>query len=148
MVFLVGSLLPLVNLAATLFLTGLVWVLQVVQFPLMLRAGGLDFPNYVKEQRTRNTLLMAPAMLIEMATGVWLLFDDRVPHRDVFHAALLIAVIWIVTFATIVPIHSKLVRGFNDGLVRKLIRWNWIRTACWTLRSALLLWMVASPNAR
>jgi hypothetical protein len=138
----------LANLAATLFLAGLVWVLQVVQFPLMLRAGGLDFPNYVKEQRSRNTLLMAPAMLIEMLTGAWLLFDDRLPHRETFHAALLIAVIWMVTFASIIPIHSKLIHGFNAALVRKLVRWNWIRTACWSLRSGILLWMLLLPNAR
>jgi hypothetical protein len=145
---LTGDFLLLANLAATLFLTGLVWVLQVVQFPLMLRAGGLDFPAYVTEQRTRNTLLMAPVMLIELATAVWLLFDPRAPHRDAFHALLLLIVIWIVTFAAIVPIHSKLVRGYDDALVRKLILWNWIRTACWTLRSAFLLWMVISSNAR
>jgi hypothetical protein len=142
MVFLIGNVLLLANLASTLFLTGLVWELQVVQFPLMLRTGGLDFPNYVKHQRTRNTLLMAPAMLIELITGGLLLADAHLPHRDVFHAALLIVVIWIVTFASIVPIHSKLVRGYDESLIRKLIRRNWIRTGCWTLRSAILLWVV------
>ncbi len=138
----------LLNLAATLFLTGVVWVLQVVQFPLMLRAGGLDFPGYVKHQRTRNTLLMAPVMLIEMVTAVWLLFDPRVPHRDALHAALLLLAIWIVTFASIIPIHSKLTRGYDERLIQTLLRRNWIRTLCWTLRSALLLWMVLLPNAR
>jgi hypothetical protein len=142
MVFLIGNALLLANLASTLFLTGLVWELQVVQFPLVLRAGGLDFPDYVKHQRTRNTLLMAPAMLIELITGGLLLADPHLPHRDVFHAALLIVVIWIVTFASIIPIHSKLVRGYDQSTVRTLIRRNWIRTACWTLRSAILLWVV------
>jgi hypothetical protein len=142
MVFLIGNALLLANLASTLFLTGLVWELQVVQFPLMLRAGGLDFPDYVKHQRTRNTLLIAPAMLIELITGGLLLADPHLPHRDVFHAALLIVVIWIVTFASIIPIHSKLVRGYDQSTVRTLIRRNWIRTACWTLRSAILLWVV------
>jgi hypothetical protein len=127
------------NLAATLFLTGLVWELQVVQFPLMLRAGGLDFPDYVTHQRRRNTLLMAPVMLIELVTGGWLLADDR----DTFPAALLILIIWTVTFASIVPIHSKLVRGYDQRLLRTLIRRNWIRTACWSLRSAILLWIAA-----
>ena len=142
MVFLIGNVLLLANLASTLFLTGLVWELQAVQFPLMLHAGGLDFPNYVKHQRTRNTLLMAPAMLIELATGGLLLADPHLPHRDVFHAALLIVVIWIVTFGSIVPIHSKLARGYNENTARTLIRVNWIRTVCWTLRSAILLWVV------
>lgn len=132
----------LVNLAATLFLTGLVWALQVVQFPLMLQAGGIDFPSYVKQQRARNTLLMAPVMLIEMATAVWLLADPRVPHRDAFHAMLLLLIVWIATFATIIPVHSKLIRGFDETLVRRLIRHNWIRTIGWTLRSAILIRIV------
>jgi hypothetical protein len=127
------------NLAVTLFLTGLVWELQVVQFPLMLRAGGLDFPDYVTHQRRRNTLLMAPVMLIELVTGGWVLADDR----DAFPAALLILIIWTVTFASIVPIHSKLVRGYDQRLLRTLIRRNWIRTVCWSLRSAILLWIAA-----
>ena len=131
----------LANLTATLFLTGLVWTLQVVQFPLMLRAGP-DFPDYLKEQRRRNTLLMAPVMLIEAAAAVRLLFDPRAPHREAFQALLLLIVIWIVTFASIIPIHSKLIRGYDEALVRKLILWNWARTTCWTLRGALLLWMV------
>ncbi len=136
-----GDFLLLANLAATLFLTGLVWELQAVQFPLMLRAGGLDFPGYVNHQRTRNTLVMAPVMLIELITGGWLLADNRLPHRDVFHAALLILVIWLVTFGSIVPIHSKLARGFNEARVRTLIQRNWIRTVCWSLRSAVMLWI-------
>jgi hypothetical protein len=130
------------NLAVTLFLTGLVWVLQVVQFPLMLSARSIDFPNYVKQQRARNTILMAPPMLAEMITAVWLLYDPRAPHRDAFHALLLLIVIWIATFAWIIPIHAKLIRSFDEDLVRKLIRRNWIRTICWTLRSAILLWML------
>ena len=142
MVFLVGTAVLRANLAATLFLTGLVWELQVVQFPLMLRAGGLDFPSYVKHQRSRNTLLMAPAMLIELITGLWLLADPHLPHRDVLHAALLIGIIWVVTFASIVPLHSKLIRGYDQSAVSPLIRHNWIRTVCWTLRSAILLWVV------
>ena len=136
-----GNVLLLTNLAATLFLTGLVWVLQVVQFPLMLQAGGVDFPGYVKHQRARNTLVMAPVMLIELITGGWLLADPRLPHRDVFHAALLLIIIWLVTFGSIIPIHSKLARGFDETRVRTLIRRNWIRTVCWSLRSGVMLWI-------
>jgi hypothetical protein len=136
-----GHVLLLANLAATLFLTGLVWELQIVQFPLMLESGELDFPSYVKRQRTRNTLLMAPVMLIDLITAGWLLADPGLPHRDVFHAALLILIIWLVTFGSIVPIHSKLARGYDEARVRTLIKRNWIRTVCWSLRGAIMLWI-------
>ena len=84
---------------------------------------------------------MAPVMLIELITGGWLLADNRLPHSDVFHAALLILISWLVTFGSIVPIHSKLARGFDEARVRTLINRNWNRTVCWSLRSAIMLWI-------
>jgi hypothetical protein len=134
--------LVLSNLAATLFLTGVVWFLQVVQFPLLLHAGGNDFVAYVKAQRKRNTLLMALPMLVELITGVWLLVTP-LPHRSVFHGVVLLAFIWLVTLGSIVPLNSRLTRGYDESTIRVLIRDNWIRTICWTARSSLMIWITA-----
>jgi hypothetical protein len=136
------STLVLSNLAATLFLTGVVWFLQVVQFPLLLHAGGNDFVAYVKAQRKRNTLLMALPMLVELITGVWLLVTP-LPHRSVFHGVVLLAFIWLVTLGSIVPLNSRLTRGYDESTIRVLIRDNWIRTICWTARSGLMIWITA-----
>lgn len=132
----------LTNLAATLFLAGLAWFLQAVHLPLLPRAAEIDFAGYVKAQRLRNTALMALPMLIELITGIWLLATP-LPHRGVFHAFLLLAIIWIVTLAWIVPLNSRLTRGRDEGALRRLVRWNWIRTACWTLRAAMMTWITA-----
>jgi hypothetical protein len=136
------STLVLSNLAATLFLTGVVWFLQVVQFPLLLRAGGSNFVAYVKAQRKRNSLLMALPMLVELITGVWLLVTP-LPHRDVFHGVVLLGFIWLVTLGSIVPLNSRLTRGYDESTIRVLIRDNWIRTICWTGRSGLMIWITA-----
>ena len=145
-----GTALLLVNLCATLFLTGLAWFLQVVHLPLMLRANKSDFGLYAKTQRTRNTALMAGPMLIEMITAVWLwtaspakLSNVTLSHANLFHAFLLLAIVWIVTFASIVPLHARLVAGYDEPVIRLLIRRNWIRTGCWTLRSAIMIWIAA-----
>jgi hypothetical protein len=136
---LTGALL-LMNLAVTLFLTGVVWFLQVVQFPLLLRVPGDDFVAYLKTQRKRNTLLMALPMLVEVVTAIWLLVTP-LPHRNVFHAAVLLAFVWIVTFWSIVPLNSRLTRGYDESTIRILIRDNWIRTICWTGRAGFMIWI-------
>lgn len=140
------NLVLLANLAATLFLTGLAWFLQVVHLPLMLRFDGPDFAAYAKSQRTRNTALMAPAMVTELITAAILVYDFAPvgSHRNMFHLALLVLIIWIVTFASIIPLHSRLIRGFDAATVQTLIRRNWIRTGCWTLRATFLMWTIAT----
>ena len=139
----------LASLAAALFLTGLAWFLQVVHLPLMLRLDGPGFAEYARIQRTRNTALMAGPMLIELTTAAWLVVVDvRGSHRDMFHAFLLVAIVWIVTFASIVPLHSRLTRGYDARVIHLLVRRNWIRVACWTLRSAFLVrvvWRALQP---
>ncbi len=136
-----GSALLLINLCATLFLTGLAWFLQVVHLPLMLRADKTGFARYAKTQRLRNTLLMAAPMLIELITAIWLVADTPpgLSHENVILAAALVAIIWLETFAFIVPLNSRLMEGFDEAAIRALIRRNWIRTICWTIRSALMI---------
>lgn len=125
----------LANLTSTLFLTGVAWVLQVVHFPL-LRI------DRAASSRARNTALMSGPMLIELLTSVWLLIALPAGRGLVF-AAVLVAVIWITTFARIVPLHARLIRGRDQSTIGALLRWNWIRTAGWTVRSVIIIWIVA-----
>ena len=55
----------------------------------------------------------------------------------------LVVVIWIATLLASVPMHERLARGFDAAAHRRLVRTNWIRTAAWTARGALVLWMLA-----
>jgi hypothetical protein len=134
------SCLLLTNVAATLFLTGVVWSLQMVQFPLMLSARGVDFTAYVRAQRTRNSILMALPMLVELITAIWLL-TTPISSRHLINAMVLLAIIWIATFGAIAPLHSRIMRGYDEQAIRVLIRSNWIRTVCWTGRAGLMSWI-------
>jgi hypothetical protein len=134
------SRLLLTNVAATLFLAGILWSLQIVQFPLMLSAQSGDFVAYVRAQRTRNTLLMTLPMLVEAATGGWLL-TTPIPSRHLLTAMVLLVIGWIVTLGLIVPMHARIMRGYDPHAIRVLIRTNWIRTFCWTARACLMIWI-------
>ena len=61
--------------------------------------------------------------------------------------AALIAV-WISTAFVQVPCHRRLAAGCEPGVIRRLVRTNWVRTCAWTLRGGAALWLVAAtPTA-
>ena len=126
------------NLAATLFLTGLAWFLQTVQLPLLAHLREADFATGIRLQRRRNTILMAPAMLIEAVTSI-AIAKDLWRDWPAISAAAIVAVIWFVTFLFIVPLNARLAKGFDAQVLRLLTRANWVRTVAWTLRSVIVI---------
>jgi hypothetical protein len=135
----------LANLTATLFLTGLAWFLQVVHLPLMPRVAEGEFASYARIQRARNTALMAPTMLVELFTAAALALSNVFMHRYLVYAAVLVAIIWVDTFAFIVPANSRLTKGFDGGTLRALVWSNWTRTICWTLRAVIVIKVAYGP---
>jgi hypothetical protein len=92
----------------------------------------------------RITIVVAPLMLVEIATAAWLLLlaDER---GFWFLASLpLLLINWGSTALVQVPLHKKLERvGFEEATCRKLTRSNWLRTAAWTSRAVFLgLWLL------
>ena len=55
----------------------------------------------------------------------------------------LLAVIWISTAAVQVPLHGRLEREFTPEAHRMLVRTNWVRTAAWTARGAMVVFGLA-----
>jgi hypothetical protein len=130
----------LANLAPALFLAGLAWFLQIVQLPLL--ADRPEFGPWIREHRLRNTLLMTLPMIVELAASLLLYIDSRaLPHVT---SLILTLIIWFATLAGIVPGFNKLTRGYDMIAVNRLIAWNAVRTLCWTARSGILLYIIAS----
>lgn len=90
-------------------------------------------------------MLMAPAMAMEMGTAFWLAFPEatRFNHRNLFHAWVLLAVIWLITLFRHIPLNARLIRGYDAGAMRSLANWNWARTLLWTARCGFLLLTIA-----
>jgi hypothetical protein len=55
----------------------------------------------------------------------------------------LVAVIWLSTALLQVPAHGRLSAGFDAETGGFLVATNWIRTIAWSLRSAVVVWMLA-----
>ncbi len=51
--------------------------------------------------------------------------------------------IWASTALLQVPRHTALGSGFDRAALSGLVLTNWLRTAAWSVRGALVLWMTA-----
>ena len=60
----------LLNVAATLMMTGVIWFVQVVHYPLMEQVGASGFVTYEKLHTRWTTYVVAPPMLVEAATAL------------------------------------------------------------------------------
>lgn len=130
-----------IHAAATLYMTGLIWFVQLVHYPLMGNVGRADYTDYQRQHERRTTRAVAPAMLIELITAAWLVVavpDGTAPWLTQLGLALVI-LIWLSTALLQVPCHKKLGRGFDPATHRKLVATNWLRTALWSVRGVIAL---------
>ena len=131
-----------VHLAATWFMVGLIWFVQIVHYPQFDGVGPDGWAAYHRRHLRGTTWVVLPAMLVELATGILLLvvLPTGVPLALAWVGMTLLAVVWGATFLAQVPRHNELAAGtFEVASHRRLCRGNWVRTACWTLRGLLLL---------
>ena len=132
------TLLFLSHAAATLVMVGVIWSVQLVQYPLFAAVEPSRFARYHEAHVQRIGFVVVPAMLIELLTGVALLwYLGGTP--GLLAASTLLGIVWTSTFAVQVPIHRELSRSWSADRVHRLVRGNWIRTTAWTARAAILL---------
>lgn len=135
------------HLAATWALVGLIWTIQVLQYPIFAKVGESAFGGYHAAHSARITVIVLPLMLWELASAVLLVsavaapISTSIPLSARWLGLALVAVIWISTFALQVPQHNLLSSGFDAVAHQRLVASNWIRTVAWTLRGGLVLWM-------
>ncbi len=135
----------LLHLLATLAMLGAIWIVQVVHYPLFAGVGEAGWSAYEASHQSRITLVVGPLMVLELATAVWLAVDRPpvLPAWSVLLGAALVGVIWVSTAFVQVPLHSALGGAFDADAHARLVATNWIRTAAWTARAGLVLWMTA-----
>lgn len=138
-----------VHAAATWVMVGVIWFVQLVHYPLLDRAGAAGFAAFQRVNTRRTAWVVVPPMVVEVLTAIALV---AVPPAGVSRAAAglglaLLAAIWLSTFLLQVPRHERLARGYHPGAHRGLVATNWLRTAAWSARGILVLWMLARAGA-
>jgi hypothetical protein len=129
----------------TAMMTGIIWFVQVVHYPLFPLAGGANFPLYQRRHESGITRVVVPLMLVELATAIALLFVFPAGiSRSLFYLSLVLLLInWLSTFLLQVPQHRRLKAGFDIAAWQVLYRSNWVRTISWSIRVIILLLILA-----
>ncbi|MEM7134750.1 MAG: hypothetical protein AAF702_51280 [Chloroflexota bacterium] len=132
------------QLTTTLFMTGVIWIVQIVHYPLFARVGRDGFSEYENSHSFLITFVVMPPMLVEIGSAFFMLFlrSPLVPAWSAWLGFALVLLIWLSTFFLQVPQHTILASGFDDAAHRILVSSNWVRTVAWSLRSVLLLWLL------
>ncbi len=132
------------NLISTWYMVGLIWMVQVVHYPLFARVGQKDYVQYQKLHQDWITPIVGVPMIVELLTAILLLrYAAKGTSLMLVWIALgLLIVIWLSTAFLQVPCHHQLSQAFDADAHRRLVSTNWVRTAAWTLRGAMVAWLV------
>lgn len=131
------------QLGTTLLLTGVIWIVQIVHYPLFQFVGDARYREFHAAHINWITYVVAPLMIAETVTAMLIIFYPTLnsDSRVLWFGLILVGVIWASTFFLQVPLHEKLANGLDAETHRALVNTNWIRTIAWTIRSILVLWL-------
>jgi hypothetical protein len=151
--FLAGRLLMNLILLTCVFftfaMTGLIWLIQMVNYPLMSLVPPDDFPAYEASHCRRISPVVLPLMTGELVTSGWLTFRPiATVESELLVGAILTFLLWASTFLIQVPLHHQLEKAFNPQAWKRLVLTNWIRTTLWSVRSILMGWIVWQVTVR
>jgi hypothetical protein len=133
----------LVHAAATWAMVGFIWTIQLLQYPLMAAVPEEAFVEFERRHRVRVSGVIAIFGLAEVVSAGWLVFEPGdVPGALAVSAGVVLASIWLATAGYFAPLHGRLLNGFDPRLHRRLVLANWLRTAAWSVRGVLALWML------
>ncbi len=125
----------LVHLVLSAFMTGVIWFVQLVHYPLFAKVGKQAFKTYERWHTQLTGLLVGPAMVAELFTAIALvsLLPKQFFTLAIVNLVLVIG-IWACTFFVQVPLHGQLSNGFDANVISKLVSTNWVRTVLWTIK--------------
>ena len=130
---------------STFAMTGLIWFVQIVHYPLFASVGREQFTKYEQRHAFLTTWVVLPLMFLELGTSIWLAIETADASKPIMvGGAIATVMIWASTFALQVPQHRILERGFDDAAWRFLVNSNWIRTVLWSVRSVSLCWVLVT----
>ena len=138
------TLVLVVALASVWAMTGVIWVIQLVHYPIFDSIDrGVDdelWRRFGDRHRRSISFVVGPFMLAEGLTGLWLVAD---PPGDIARtlplvALVLMAVAYGTTAFISVPLHERLTDRFEPDAHHRLVTTNWIRTAAWTARGVVV----------
>ena len=129
--------------AATWFMVGLIWVIQLVHYPMFARLASHSYEDSHRFHANRITWIVAPVMSVELFLSIALSLHPMAHRGAALTGLLLLLSIWAITALVMIPLHQRLAsNGFSSSLHTALLAWNWARTIAWSARGLLcVVWL-------
>ena len=129
----------LVNFVATAAMTGVIWFVQWVHYPLLATVSVEHAVETAIDHQRRTGQVLAIPMALEGVTTLWLLASrpDVVSLILPWLGAVLLAVALGSTVFVSVPLHAKMVTNPTVDVGRRLVVTNWPRTIAWSARAVV-----------
>ena len=126
-------------------MVGVIWVIQLVHYPSFHFIDKDIYDSFQKFHMNKISIIVIPVMILELTTGFLLLIWNSKNILIIVSFGILI-LIWGITGLFFSDAHGKLISGYNELIVNKLVSMNWIRTVLWTLKMILLLYLSHAYN--
>lgn len=125
---------------------GVIWMVQIVHYPLMRFVSGEQFARFETAHRVRISWVVGPLMAVEGVCVLAFLFAPPagLPWWLPWAGAGAEAVAIGTTVFVSAPLHEKLNAHFDPATLNRLVETNWIRTIAWTCRAGLAIAMLVA----
>jgi hypothetical protein len=136
----------IVTLGLTLYMSGMIWSMQVLEYPLFALVGPKEFPAYHRRHNRGLPVYVILPSLAAFVSALVLIFTRpaRLPLWSTIVVAAIDLVVIVVTAVREAPLHVRLDReGASEPVIRQLAQGNWIRTILWTANGLFLLALTA-----
>lgn len=123
--------LTLIRLLFDIGLVVLIWLVQLIIYPSFLFYERNNLKRWHYNYTKKITYIVLPLMMGQFIIAVIHLFNDF----SIFSLGsfLIIVSLWIITISIFIPLHNKVSTDhFNQSIINKLTRLNWIRTLLWS----------------
>jgi hypothetical protein len=133
------------NLVASCVMTGVIWFVQHVHYPLLAQVEMGQAVAVAEEHQRRTGHVVALPMAVEGLTTLALLAQQPagVNWFLPWIGAILLAIALGCTVFLSVPLHAKMATNPDARVGAKLVATNWPRTFAWSLRAVVCVVMVA-----
>lgn len=134
------------NAASAWVMTGVIWFVQVVHYPLLAVVPVESARRTAVEHQARTARVVMVPMAVEGVTTLWLMFDRPadMPWWLAWAGGVCVAVALLSTVLLSVPRHGRMANDPTASIGRELVVTNWPRTVAWTAHGIICAAIVLS----
>ena len=132
------------NLVSTLFMTGVIWFVQITHYPLFIFVSKDCFSKFSILHSKYSSFVVIIPMLIELFSSLLLLkwSPQFISYYYFLIGFILVLIIWLSTFILQIPAHRSFLNGYDQKKINYLVKTNWIRTLAWSFRTVLMTFLI------